>query len=54
MEPRPPWSDRRRRTLLGLAGGTLAFTLGGIGLPDEMGATSAVLAALCAFLLVVA
>ncbi len=54
MEPRPPWSDRRRRTLLGLAGGTMAFTLGGIGLPGEMGATSAVLAALCAFLLVVA
>ena len=54
MEPRPPWSDRRRRTLLGLAGGTLAFTLGGIGFPDEMGATSAILAALCAFLLVVA
>ena len=54
MEPRQPWSDRRRWTLLGLAGGTMAFTLGGIGLPDEMGATSAVLAALCAFLLVVA
>jgi len=54
VEPRQPWSDRRRRTLLGLAGGTLAFTLGGIGFPDEMGATSAVLAALCAFLLVVA
>ncbi len=54
MEPRPPWSDRRRRTLLGLAGGTMAFTLGGIGFPDELGATSAVLAALCGFLLVVA
>jgi hypothetical protein len=54
VEPRPPWSDRRRRTLLGLAGGTAAFTLGGIGFPDEMGATSAILAALCAFLLVVA
>ena len=54
MEPRPPWSDRRRRTLLGLAGGTMAFTLGGIGFPDELGATSAILAALCGFLLVVA
>ncbi len=54
MDDRPPWSDRRRRTLLGLAGGTLAFTLGGIGFPDELGATSAVLAALCGFLLVVA
>lgn len=54
MEPRPPWSDRRRRTLLGLAGLMLACTLGGIGLPGELGATSAILAALCAFLLVVA
>ncbi len=54
MEPRPPWSDRRRRTLLGLAGGTAACTLGGIGLPGELGATSAILAALCAFLFVVA
>jgi hypothetical protein len=54
VEPRPPWSDRRRRTLLGLAGGMLACTLGGIGLPDELGATSAILAALFAFLLVVA
>lgn len=54
MESRPPWSDRRRRTLLGLAGGTMACTLGGIGFPDELGATSAILAALCGFLLVVA
>lgn len=50
MEPRPPWSDRRRRTLLGLAGGALACALGGVGLPGELGATSAVLSALCAFL----
>ena len=50
----PPWSDRRRRTLLALAGGTVAFILAGIGLPDESGATSAILAALCAFLFVVA
>lgn len=54
MEPRPPWSDRRRRTLLALAGAMLAFTLAGIGLPGELGATSAVLAALCTFLFVVA
>jgi hypothetical protein len=54
VDDRPPWSDRRRRTLLGLAGGVLAFTLGGIGFPDEIGATSAILAALCGFLLVVA
>ena len=54
MEPRPPWSNRRRRTLVGLAAGTMAFTLGGIGFPGEVGATSAILAALCAFLLIVA
>ena len=54
MEPRPPWSDRRRRTLMSLAGGMMAFTLGGIGFPGETGATSAILAALCAFLFVVA
>ena len=54
MEPRAPWSDRRRRTMMALAGGMLAFTLGGIGFPGEMGATSAFLAALCAFLFVVA
>jgi hypothetical protein len=54
VEPRPPWSDRRRRTLLGLALGIVAFGLGAIGLPDEYGLTSAFLAALCGFLLVVA
>jgi hypothetical protein len=39
---------------MSLAGGMMAFTLGGIGFPGEMGATSAILAALCAFLFVVA
>jgi hypothetical protein len=37
-----------------LAGGMLACTLGGIGFPDQVGATSAILAALCAFLFLVA
>jgi hypothetical protein len=54
VESRPPWSDRRRRTLIGLALGIVAFGLGAVALPGEIGATSAVLAALCAFLLVVA
>ena len=54
MESRPPWSDRRRRTLLGLALGLVAFGLGAIALPDEYGVTSMFLAALCGFLLVVA
>jgi uncharacterized membrane protein len=51
---RPPWSDRRRRTLLGLALGVVAFGLGAIALPDQYGLTSAFLAALCGLLLVTA
>ena len=54
MEPRPPWSDRRRRTLLGLAGGIALFGTGAFVLPDQYGVTSSFLAALCGFLLVVA
>ena len=54
MESRPPWSDRRRRTLVGLGLGIVAFGLGAIALPDEFGVTSMFLAALCGFLLVVA
>jgi hypothetical protein len=54
VENRVPWSTRRRRLLLGLVGGTLLFGLAALVLPDEVGATSAVLAALCAFLLVAA
>jgi hypothetical protein len=54
VEGRPPWSDRRRRTLLGFALGIVAFGLGAIALPDQYGLTSAFLAALCAFLLVTA
>jgi hypothetical protein len=54
VESRPPWSDRRRRTLLGLAAGAVVFGLGMIALPDEYGVTSMFLAALCGFLFVVA
>ena len=54
MEPRPPWSDRRRRALLGLAGGIALFGIGAFVLPDQYGVTSSFLAALCGFLLVVA
>jgi hypothetical protein len=54
MESRPPWSDRRRCTLLGLAAGAVVFGLGTIALPDEYGVTSMFLAALCGFLFVVA
>ena len=54
MPTRPPWSERRRRTLLALALGVLLCGLGAVGLPGEHAATAAVLAALCAFLLVAA
>jgi hypothetical protein len=54
VENRASWSRRRRRTLLGLTVGMLLFGLGALALPDEYGATSAVLAALCALLLVAA
>jgi hypothetical protein len=54
VEKQPPWSDRRRRTLIGLGVGTLLFGLGAVTLPDEFGARSLYLTALCAFLLVVA
>ena len=48
------WSDRRRRTLLGLAVATLVFGIGGVALPGEFGAKSLYLTGLCGFLLVVA
>ena len=54
MDSRPPWSDRRRRTLIGLALGIVAFGLGAVALPDQYGLTSMFLAALCGFLLVAA
>ena len=54
MDSRPPWSPRRRRTLLVLALGIVAFGLGAIALPAQFGVSAAFLAALCGFLLVVA
>jgi hypothetical protein len=54
VEQKPPWSQRRRRTLLGLGAGALLFGVGAAVLPGEWGAKSLYLAALCAFLLVVA
>jgi hypothetical protein len=54
VHSRPPWSERRRRTLLGLALGTVACGLGAVALPDQYGVTSGLLALLCAFLLVAA
>ena len=52
MHRRVPWSDRRRKTLIGLGAGTVVLGAGSF-LPDEYGVTSLFLAALCAFLLVV-
>jgi hypothetical protein len=54
VEKAPPWSERRRRTLLGLTLGIVLFGIGGIALPDQYGVTSAFLAALCVLLLVAA
>jgi hypothetical protein len=54
MGNRPPWSDRRRRTLLALAFGIVACGLGAVALPVQYGVTSGLLALLCAFLLVAA
>jgi hypothetical protein len=53
-EPRPPWSRRRRRLLLGLAAGAVVGGVGALVLPAEFGVTAAYLGALCAFLLVAA
>ncbi len=53
MGARAPWSDRRRRTLIGLGAGTVVLGTGAL-LPGEYGVTSLFLAALCAFLLAVA
>jgi hypothetical protein len=54
VESKPPWSQRRRRTLLGLGVGILVSGIGAIALPGEFGAKSLYMTALCAFLLVVA
>jgi Na+-transporting NADH:ubiquinone oxidoreductase subunit NqrB len=53
MHARVPWSDRRRRTLIGLGAGSVVLAAASF-LPDEYGVTALFLAALCAFLLVVA
>lgn len=54
VENREPWSARRTWTLLGLGAGAVVMALAALALPDEYGATAAVLAALLAFLLVTA
>ncbi len=53
-EPRPPWSPRRRRLLLGLGAGAVLGGLGALLLPARYGITAAFLGALCGFLLVMA
>ena len=53
MRTRPPWSDRRRRTLFGLGAATVVLGAASF-LPDEYGVTALFLTALSAFLLLVA
>jgi hypothetical protein len=53
MRTRPPWSDRRRRTLIGLGAATVVLGAASF-LPDEYGVTALFLTALSAFLLLVA
>jgi hypothetical protein len=53
-EPRPPWSSRRRRLLVGLAVGVAVGVLGSFLLPARYGSTALVLGGLSGFLLVVA
>ena len=53
MRTRLPWSARRRRTLIGLGAATVVLGAASF-LPDEYGVTALFLAALSAFLLVVA
>jgi hypothetical protein len=50
----PPWSRRRKRLLLWLGAATVLTGAGALVLPSEFGVTSGFLAALGAFLLVVA
>lgn len=52
--PRPPWSLRRRRTLLVLALAAVLFGLAGVALPAQYGVAAVYLGGLAAFLLVVA
>ena len=51
---RPPWSRRRKGLLLGLGAGTVLAGSCALVLPAQYGVTAAFVAALCAFLLVVA
>jgi hypothetical protein len=54
MEDRPAWSDRRKRTLVGLGLAAVAGGLGAVALPDGYGVTSGFLSALAVLLLVAA
>ena len=54
MPSRPPWSHRRRRLLLWLAGGTVVAGLLALVLPAQYGVSAAFVAGLCGFLFVAA
>ena len=52
--PRPPWSTRRRRTLLLLGLAAVLLGLAGIALPAQYGLAAVYLSGLAVFLVVVA
>jgi hypothetical protein len=54
MEERPPWSGRRRRTLLWLGAAFVVTGIGALTLPAELGVTATAVAGVCAFLLIAA
>ena len=54
MESSPPWSARRRKTLIGLGAGLAVFGIVAVTIPGEVGVTALAVAGICAFLLIAA
>jgi hypothetical protein len=54
VESSPPWSARRRKTLIGLGVGLVVFGVGALAIPGEVGVTALAVAGICAFLLIAA
>lgn len=54
MDERPPWSDRRRRTLWWLGAAFVVTGVAAVTVPGELGVTATAVAGVCAFLFLVA